>query len=113
MSTLAIVGGGLATARLVSSYREAGGEEEIAVVSADSSIPYHRPPLSKRYLRGEIEADGTYVEPEDFYGEHGLQLRLQTVVARVDPKANELDLEGGERVPFDRLVLASGATPRQ
>src|SRR5439155_9634425 len=113
MGTLAIVGGGLSTARLVGSYREAGGEDEIVVISADSSIPYHRPPLSKRYLRGEIDADGTYVEPEGFYGEQNVRLRLETVVARLDAGARELELEGGERVSFDRLVIASGATPRQ
>src|SRR5262245_31507210 len=113
MSTLAIVGGGLSTARLVKAYREEGGEDDVVVISSDSSIPYHRPPLSKRYLRGEIEADGTYVEPEGFYGEQKVQLRLKTVVARLDARARELELEGGERVPFDRLVIASGAWPRQ
>src|SRR5919204_3130740 len=108
MTPRAIVGGGLSTARLVKSYREAGGDDELVVISADSSIPYHRPPLSKRYLRGEIEADGTYVEPESFYGEHGVKVRLQTVVASLDVHAKELELEGGERIPFDRLVIASG-----
>src|ERR671934_2718693 len=107
MTPRAIVGGGLSTARLVGSYREAGGDDEIAVVSADSSIPSHRPPLSKRYLRGEIEADGTYVEPEGFYSEHGAQLRLQTVVDGLDAHARELALESGERISFDRLAIAS------
>jgi NADPH-dependent 2,4-dienoyl-CoA reductase/sulfur reductase-like enzyme len=113
VSTLAVVGGGLSTARLVKEYREAGGDDTIVVVSADSSIPYHRPPLSKRYLRGEIEADGTYVEPEGFYGESRVELRLETVVERLDVAAHELELAGGERISFDRLVIASGATPRQ
>ena len=113
MSTLAIVGGGLATARLVKAYREGGGADDVVVLSADSSIPYHRPPLTKRYLRGEIEADGTYVEPEGFYAEHGVDLRLQTLVERLDPGSHELELAGGERLAFDRLAIASGATPRQ
>jgi NADPH-dependent 2,4-dienoyl-CoA reductase/sulfur reductase-like enzyme len=113
VSTLAIVGGGLSTARLVKAYREGGGTDDVAVLSADSSIPYHRPPLSKRYLRGEIEADGTYVEPEGFYGEHGVELRLETVVERLDVGSRELVLASGERVAFDRLVIASGATPRR
>jgi NADPH-dependent 2,4-dienoyl-CoA reductase/sulfur reductase-like enzyme len=112
MSTLAIVGGGLSTARLVKAYREGGGPDDVVVLSADSSIPYHRPPLSKRYLRGEIEADGTYVEPDGFYGESGVDLRLETVVERLDANSRVLVLAGGERIPFDRLVIASGATPR-
>jgi 3-phenylpropionate/trans-cinnamate dioxygenase ferredoxin reductase component len=113
VSTLAIIGGGLSTARLVRNYRESGGEDDIAVVSADSAIPYHRPPLSKRYLRGEIEADGTYVEDEGYYAENDIHLRLETVVERADLDARELQLAGGARLSFDRLVIASGATPRQ
>jgi NADPH-dependent 2,4-dienoyl-CoA reductase/sulfur reductase-like enzyme len=113
VSTLAIVGGGLATARVVKAYREGGGADDLVVVSADSSIPYHRPPLSKRYLRGEIEADGTYVESEGFYAEQGVELRLQTQVERLDPGSRALTLVGGEDIAFDRLVIASGATPRR
>src|SRR5436305_3874437 len=113
MARLVIVGGGLASAKVVQAYREGGGADAIALVSADSYVPYHRPPLSKRYLRGEIEADGTYVEPEGFYGDQNVALRLATVVAGLDVQARELELESGERVSFDRLVIASGAAPRQ
>lgn len=105
-----IVGGGLATARVVRSYREEGGRDPIVVLSSDSAPPYHRPPLSKRYLRGEIEADGTYVEPESFYAEHDAELRLQTHVARIDN--GSVELSSGERFSYGRLVIASGATPR-
>ena len=58
---LVIIGGGLASARAIKGYREAGGAGKIALVSADSTIPYHRPPLSKRYLRGEAEREDTLV----------------------------------------------------
>jgi NADPH-dependent 2,4-dienoyl-CoA reductase/sulfur reductase-like enzyme len=54
---LAIIGGGLASARAIGAYREAGGEGKIALISADSTIPYHRPPLSNRYVRGEAARD--------------------------------------------------------
>jgi 3-phenylpropionate/trans-cinnamate dioxygenase ferredoxin reductase component len=112
-STIAIVGGGLSSARLVSNYREAGGEDAIVLISADSSVPYHRPPLSKRFLRGEAEAQDTYVQPPDYYAEHDVDLRLETVVERLDAGARELVLRDGERVRFDRLVIASGAMPRR
>ena len=108
---IAVVGGGLATARFVRGYREAGGTDAILIVSADDAVPYHRPPLSKRYLRGEIEAKETFVEPESFYAEHNAELRLSTTVATLGD--GELELEDGERVPFGRLVIASGATPRK
>ncbi|MGH3085119.1 MAG: FAD-dependent oxidoreductase, partial [Gaiellaceae bacterium] len=52
-----IVGGGLSSARAIKSLREAGGEGSIALVSKDSTLPYHRPPLSKRFLRGETDEE--------------------------------------------------------
>jgi 3-phenylpropionate/trans-cinnamate dioxygenase ferredoxin reductase component len=110
-STIAIVGGGLATARVVKAYREAGGTDPIRIFSADIDPPYHRPPLSKRYLRGEIERDGTLVEPESFYAENDADLRLGTVVRSVAGGA--VELADGERVEYGRLVIASGATPRR
>ena len=110
-TAIVVVGGGLATARLVKAYREAGGDDPIVVLSSDVDPPYHRPPLSKRYLRGEIERDGTLVEQESFYAEHDAQLRLETVVTAV--RDGSLELAGAEQVPFGRLVIASGATPRR
>ena len=110
---LVIVGGGLASAKTVQSYREGGGDDRVTLISADSFVPYHRPPLSKRYLRGEIEADGTFVAPEDFYREQDVELRLETRVERVLPGERALELSGGERVPYDRLVVATGGTPRR
>ena len=108
-----IVIGGLASARVVESYREAGGEDPMVLVSADTAPPYHRPPLSKRFLRGESQAEDAYVQPEQFYAEHGVELRLRTRVGRVDPAGRAVELEGGERVAYDRLVLATGAVPRE
>lgn len=108
---IVIVGGGLASAKTVSAYREAGGAEPLRLLSADVSFPYHRPPLSKRYLRGEIDAEGTLVEPPEFYAEHGCECDLHTTVAAVHD--GEVELSTGERVPYDTLVIASGASPRR
>ena len=110
---IVIVGGGLASARVVENYREAGGDEPIVLVSADTRPPYHRPPLSKRLLRGEQEADDALVEPRDFYAEHDVDLRLETWVERLDLSGRRLELRDGEALPFDRLVIASGAFPRR
>jgi 3-phenylpropionate/trans-cinnamate dioxygenase ferredoxin reductase subunit len=109
-ANLVIVGGGLASARVVSAYREAGGADAITLVSADGHPPYHRPPLSKRFLRGEAEREDTYVHPPDWYRGQQVDLRLDTEVQAIEGR--ELVLAGGERVPFDRLVLATGARPR-
>ena len=110
---LIIVGGGLASARAIRAYREAGGEGTIALVSADSTIPYHRPPLSKRYLRGEAEAPDTLVEPESFYGEQGVELLLATKVTGVDPDERVVSTASGQRYRFAKLLLATGAVPRR
>ena len=110
---IAIVGGGLASARVVSAYREAGGGDAVALLSADSQPPYHRPPLSKRVLRGEAEPESAIVEPADYYAEHDVTLRLGTRVASLDLDARELELDGGERLGFERLVIATGAWPRR
>jgi len=110
---IAIVGGGLASARVVSAYREAGGRDAVALLSADSQPPYHRPPLSKRVLRGEAEPESAIVEPADYYAEHDVALRLGTHVRSLDLGARELELDDGERLGFERLVIATGASPRR
>jgi NTE family protein len=110
---LLIVGGGLTSARAVRSFREAGGEGTVALLSRDGHVPYHRPPLSKRYLRGEAEIDETYVEPASFYEEQGVAVHLETSVARVHPDAREVELSSGERHRYGQLLLATGAWPRR
>jgi 3-phenylpropionate/trans-cinnamate dioxygenase ferredoxin reductase component len=109
---IAIVGGGLASARAVAAYREAGGGDAVALLSADTAPPYHRPPLSKRVLRGEAEPESALVEPPAWYAEHDVDLRLETRVEALDLDARELRLAGGDRLGFQRLVIATGAWPR-
>jgi NADPH-dependent 2,4-dienoyl-CoA reductase/sulfur reductase-like enzyme len=109
---LVIVGGGLATARAIKSYREAGGAGRIALVSRDSSVPYHRPPLSKRYLRGETDREGTLVEPESFYADQDVELLLERTAERVVPGERRVELDGGEPLDYGKLLLAPGAWPR-
>ena len=60
---IVIVGGGLAAARIVRAYREAGGDAPMTMLSAETQLPYNRPPLSKGFLRGEVEAEAVFVEP--------------------------------------------------
>jgi NADPH-dependent 2,4-dienoyl-CoA reductase/sulfur reductase-like enzyme len=110
---LIIVGGGLTSARAIRAYRESGGAGKVLLTSKDSVLPYHRPPLSKRYLRGEAEARDAFVEPEAFYAESDVDVLLGTTVARIDSRAREVELENGTRHRFGKLLLASGARPRR
>jgi NADPH-dependent 2,4-dienoyl-CoA reductase/sulfur reductase-like enzyme len=111
MPGIVIVGGGLASARVVKGYRDAGGGERLRLVSADSALPYHRPPLSKRYLRGETD-DPPLVEQRDFYEQDGVEVSLDTLVASLDADERRLGLSTGGYLDYDRLVIASGARPR-
>jgi len=108
---LVIVGGGLASARAIREYRATGGSGSIALLSREQSLPYHRPPLSKRYLRGEVDRDGTLVEPQEFYEENGVELLLGTEVAAVDPRERAVRTADG-LYGYGKLLLATGAQPR-
>src|SRR3954469_12819544 len=97
---IGIVGGGLAAAKVVEGYREAGGSDRITIWSQDSHGPYHRPPLSKRLLRGEQQQEDALVHPVEWYAEHGVDLRAgEELSALADADA-------------DVVVLATGARPR-
>jgi 3-phenylpropionate/trans-cinnamate dioxygenase ferredoxin reductase subunit len=110
--TIVVVGGGLAAGKLASEYRAAGGEAPLTILSREQDPPYHRPPLTKGFLRGEVERDGTYVRPAAEYEDEVVELRLETEVVRIDPDDHVVELEGGERVEYGTLVLATGARPR-
>lgn len=97
---LVIVGGGLAAARAVREYRAAGGGGRIALLAKERRLPYHRPPLSKRFLRGEVEWKQTLVEPQEFYEESDVELLLGTEVISVEPREQAIvttDLQARER----------------
>ena len=110
---IVIVGGGVAAARVSRSYREAGGDGRVTMLSAEASLPYNRPPLSKGLLRGTIEPDAVLVDPATAYAELEIDIRLEAPVVAVDPSAGKVVLADGEELGYDRLVLATGSTPRR
>src|SRR3954467_2004114 len=112
IGNIVVVGAALAGARAVPGLREGGHEGPITLVGAEPHLPYERPPLSKGYLAGTAERDSVFVHPGSWYAEHGVTLRLSTRAAALDRDAREVVLDGGERLPYDRLLLATGAVPR-
>jgi 3-phenylpropionate/trans-cinnamate dioxygenase ferredoxin reductase subunit len=108
-----IVGAGMAGAKTAEALRTEGWDGAIVLLGDDPEQPYERPPLSKDYLRGESSRADAYVHPEGFYEEHGIELRTSTPVERIDTDASEVALAGGERIPYGRLMLATGAEPRR
>jgi NTE family protein len=107
---LVIAGGGLTAARAIKSYRAAGGGGRIALLSKETVLPYHRPALSKRYLRGETGPP--FAEDELFYRDHDVEVLLETAVTAVDLGARRVTTDSGD-VAYGKLLLATGATPRR
>jgi NTE family protein len=110
---LVIVGGGLAAARAIEEYRAAGGDGRIALLSKEWTLPYHRPPLSKRYLRGEAERQDTLVQPQEFYDRNDVEVLLGTEATGLDPREQAVTTRDGGRYRYGALLLATGSTPRR
>lgn len=110
--SVAIVGGGLAGASAAAALREAGFDGAVRLIGAEPQPPYNRPPLSKAYLRGEVRFEDQLVNPVRFYAEHDIELRLGARVTAIDPRLKMVQLDGGERIPYDRLLVATGGRNR-
>lgn len=108
-----IIGASLAGANAAAQLRKDGFEGRIVLVGEEPDRPYERPPLSKDYLRGETERAKLDVHGPDFYAENAIELRLGTRAVALEPAGREVVLEGGERLRYERLLLATGAAPRR
>jgi len=108
-----IVGGGLAAAKAVESLRANGLEGGIVLIGEEPELPYERPPLSKDYLRGESDREAARPHPEEFYTENEIELRTGTRVEEIVTGEREVVLDGGERIGWERLLVATGAEPRR
>ncbi|NUR86499.1 MAG: FAD-dependent oxidoreductase, partial [Nonomuraea sp.] len=108
-----IAGGGLAAAKAAEALREEGFEGTIVLVGREPHLPYERPPLSKGYLQGADERQKIFVHDADWYRDHSIDLRTGVTVTAVDPAAHEVTLSGGERLRYDKLLLATGSVPRR
>jgi 3-phenylpropionate/trans-cinnamate dioxygenase ferredoxin reductase subunit len=108
-----IVGASLAGATAAATLREEGFDGRVVLIGAEEHRPYERPPLSKDYLRGEAGRDKLYVHPDGFYADHDIELRLGSTAVELDTSGRTLTLDDGDRLGYDRLLLATGAEPRR
>jgi apoptosis-inducing factor 3 len=83
----------------------------LTILSDDSDAPYDRPNLSKDYLAGEASEDWIPLRPPSFYADNAIELRLGTRAARIDLRGRQVVLHDASEVPFDRLLIATGAEP--
>lgn len=111
--TYVIVGASLAGAKAAEELRSRGFAGRVVLIGEEPARPYERPPLSKAYLRGEAAFDAVAVHKERFYAQSDVELRTSVKVTEIDTAAAEVVLEGGERLAYDRLLLATGAMPRR
>ena len=108
-----IVGASLAGAKAAETLREEGFTGAIVLIGAEDLRPYERPPLSKGYLLGKDDADSVFVHEPGWYAEHDVDLRLGVTVTAVDTAARQVEVDGGDPVAFDKLLITTGASPRR
>jgi NADPH-dependent 2,4-dienoyl-CoA reductase/sulfur reductase-like enzyme/nitrite reductase/ring-hydroxylating ferredoxin subunit len=108
---IVIVGGGAAGFAAAEMLRRQDYRGSIVMLSDEAAAPVDRPNLSKDYLAGSAPEDWLPLRPEGFYADAGIDLRLRTEVASIDTRAGAVVLAGGETIPYDRLLLATGAEP--
>jgi 3-phenylpropionate/trans-cinnamate dioxygenase ferredoxin reductase component len=112
ISTVLIIGGGQAGAQAIDTLRREGFAGRIVLVSEEPELPYQRPPLSKKFLAGELAADRLPFRHQSFYDEHRIELKLGIRAIRLDPAARRVALSNGEEIGYDRLLLCLGAISR-
>jgi apoptosis-inducing factor 3 len=108
---IVIIGGGAAGFAAAEMLRRRDYRGGIVMLSDDDAPPVDRPNLSKDYLAGSAPEDWLPLRPDDFYAESNIDLRLKTKVASIHPRERQVTLTGGERLAYDRLLLATGAEP--
>ncbi len=108
-----IVGGGAAGNAAAEELRRAGFEGRITVVSAAPNVPIDRPNLSKDYLDGHAKPEWIPLRSPEWYAERDIELLLGTHITRIDPEAHTIDSNQGTLLHYDKLLLATGGTPRQ
>jgi 3-phenylpropionate/trans-cinnamate dioxygenase ferredoxin reductase subunit len=110
--TFVIAGASLAGAKAAETLRLEGFEGRIVLIGDEPVRPYERPPLSKAYLRGEVDFDSAAVHPSEFYQDHDIELLTSTAVTSIDPKTKQIEMDPGGLLSYDQLLLTTGATPR-
>ncbi|MCB1281446.1 MAG: FAD-dependent oxidoreductase [Salinibacterium sp.] len=107
-----IVGGGLAGVSAAEELRKQGFDGTIQIIGKEPHAPYIRPPLSKGYLNGSDGLDAVFVHPESWYAENNIELLTNTTVYGVNARDHEVTLDGGKPIHYDKLLLATGSSPR-
>ena len=112
-SRLVIVGAGHAAGQLVATLRQKKFAGEVHLIGEERWLPYQRPPLSKKFLAGELPAERLYVKPPAFYEDPSVTVQLGTRIGHIDRERRQVVPESGPAHPYDKLILATGASARR
>lgn len=112
MKNIVVIGAGQAGQALCTELRDKGYEGTLTLIGSENALPYQRPPLSKAYLLGEMEQERLYLRPEHYYSDAGITVRTNATVDAIDPAAKTISVDG-ETLPYDKLALTTGSTPRR
>ncbi|MCK6627499.1 MAG: FAD-dependent oxidoreductase [Anaerolineae bacterium] len=110
---MVIIGANLAGGVAAITLREEGFDGKIILIGAEPHPPYERPPLSKKYLQGEKSLAEITLRPAEFYAERTIETRLGVRARRIDPQVKTVELETGERIPYDKVLIATGVRNRK
>ncbi len=113
LSTIVIIGGGQAGAQAIDTLRREGFGGRLVLIGDEPELPYQRPPLSKKYLSGEMAAERLLFRHRAFYDEHRVELRLGKKAVQLDAAARQVELANGEKIAYDALLLCLGAASRR
>ena len=111
--TVLIIGGGQAGAQTAASLRQGGFEGQITIAGDEPALPYQRPPLSKAYLKGELEQERLYFKNAQWYETQSVDVLTDTAIVSVDVKGNRAQTQLGKQIKFDHLVFATGSRNRE
>ena len=110
---IVIAGAGHAAGQIVASLRQLKFAGKIVLVGDEPWLPYQRPPLSKKFLAGDISVERLFVKPPGFYDDPQIELRLETTITAIDRDDRQLRLDDGESIAYDHLILALGSRPKK
>ena len=113
MTGIVIIGAGHAAGQAAASLRQAKFAGPITIIGDEAHVPYQRPPLSKQYLAGTQLADKVYLRAEKFYADKDIQLMLDTRATHIDPSTKTINLDNGETIAYEKLLISTGSRPRK
>ena len=112
MTTTIVIGAGQAGAEVASKLRDEGYDDRILLIGQENYLPYQRPPVSKKYMAGEMALERLFLRPQEFYQDKNIELQIGKSAYQIDPNKQKVEFNGGS-LHYDHLVLATGSKPRE